>query len=197
MILANVALRAGDRDRAQAYYEESIDVHRREGDIWGLCILLSIAAGLHILQRDMDRARVYATEAMTLSEAMEDRRGLAWGLAVCAGLMADEGHAELAAQLWGASDGLMEAVGGALAPTISWIRDKYVDLVCQALGDAGFARASGVGRAMSAAQALELVRQHVLRSGADPSTPHILTSRHALSRIGRLVVGNEPARMPH
>ena len=177
MILANVALQAGDRDRAQAYYEESIAVHRREGDIWGLCILLSIAAGLHILQRDMDRARAYATEAMTLSEAMGDPRGLAWGLEVCAGLMADEGHAELAAQLWGASDGLMEAVGGALAPTIGWIRDRYVDLVCLALGDAGFARASGAGRAMFAAQALELARQHVLRSGADRATPHILTSR--------------------
>ncbi|MEP6917514.1 MAG: hypothetical protein ABJC89_17820 [Acidobacteriota bacterium] len=42
MILANVALFEGDHGRAQQLYDESIEVHRRAGDKWGLSILLSI-----------------------------------------------------------------------------------------------------------------------------------------------------------
>jgi hypothetical protein len=40
LILANIAVARGDHDGAQALYDESIDVHRRAGDAWGLSIIL-------------------------------------------------------------------------------------------------------------------------------------------------------------
>ena len=90
------------------------------------------------------------------------------GLEVSAGLAADAGRAELAAQLWGASDGLMDAVGGALAPTIGWMRDRYVIAVCETLGKHGFARASAAGAALSSAQTVGLARQHASPNSLRP-----------------------------
>ena len=104
-------------------------VHRRAGEAWGLSILLSAAAGLRIVRQDFDQARAQASEAMSLCQELEDPRGIAWSLDVFAGLLAAGGHADGAARLWGASDGLLESVGGSLVPTIGWIRDRYFEPV--------------------------------------------------------------------
>ena len=104
LILANIAVSNGDHDRAQQLYDESIEVHRRAGEAWGLGILLSAAAGLRIVRQDFDQARAQASEAMSLCQELEDPRGMAWSLDVFAGLLAAGGHADGAARLWGASD---------------------------------------------------------------------------------------------
>ena len=134
LILANIAVLSGDHDRAQQLYDESIEVHRRAGETWGLGILLSAAAGLRIVREDFDQARAQASEAMSLCQELEDPRGIAWSLDVFAGLLAAGGHADGAARLWGASDGLLASVGGSLAPTIGWIRDRYIEPVKTSLG---------------------------------------------------------------
>jgi non-specific serine/threonine protein kinase len=162
LVLANVALIEGDHHRAQQLYDESIEVHRRAGDAWGLGILLSVAAGLRIVQEDFDRARVQAAEAMSLCQELEDPRGTAWSLDVFAGLLAAGGHADAAARLWGASDGLLESVGGSLVPTIGWIRDRYFEPVKTSLGGALFETVRAEGRAMLPAQAIALARQQAL-----------------------------------
>lgn len=162
MILANVALVEGDHDRAQQLYDESIEVHRRAGDKWGLSILLSIAGGLRIVRNDFAQTRAQATEAMSLCEELEDPRGLAWSLEVCAGLLAAAGDVDGAVRLWGASDGLLQAVGGKLVPTIGWIRDRYIELAKLSIGDARFAILGAEGRAMPTAQAIALARAKAL-----------------------------------
>jgi non-specific serine/threonine protein kinase len=162
LVLANVALLGGDHDGAQQLYDESIEVHRRAGDKWGLSILLSTAAGLRIVRRDFDHARAQASEAMSLCQELEDPRGIAWGLEVFAGLLAECGDADGAARLWGASDGLLDSVGGWLVPTIGWIRDRYVEPVRTSLGGGWFETARAEGRAMPPAQAIALARQQAL-----------------------------------
>jgi hypothetical protein len=62
-----------------------------------------------------------------------------------------------AARLWGISDKLIEGVGGALSPEISWIRDHYMRPVERSLGSEDFAAACDEGRAMAPADALALV----------------------------------------
>lgn len=57
MVLANVALAKGDHDGAQQFYDDSIDVARPVGEIWGLGIILSVAAGLGIVRQDFVSAR--------------------------------------------------------------------------------------------------------------------------------------------
>jgi hypothetical protein len=57
LILANIAVLNGDHDRAQHLFDESIDVHRRAGEAWGLGIVLSAAAGRRIVRDDFEQAR--------------------------------------------------------------------------------------------------------------------------------------------
>jgi hypothetical protein len=98
---------------------------------------------------------------MSLCQELEDPRGIAWSLDLCAGLLAAGGHADGAARLWGASDGLLESVGGSLAPTIGWIRDRYFEPVKTSLGKS-FEIARAEGRAMPPVQAIALACQQAL-----------------------------------
>ena len=165
LILANIAILNGEYDRAQQLYDESIAVCRRAGEAWGLSILLSAGAGLRIVRQDFDQARAQASEAMTLCQELEDPRGIAWSLDVFAGLLAAGGHADGAARLWGASDGLLASVSGSLVPTIGWIRDRYFEPVKTSLGAELFEAARAEGRAMPIVQAIAFARQQALLLG--------------------------------
>jgi non-specific serine/threonine protein kinase len=156
LILGNIALVNGDHDRALALFEEAIDGLRRAREIWGLGILLSLAAGLRTLREEFDGARAYASEALSIDRELEDPRGIAWSLDVFAGLIATEGHAAEAARLWGASDRLLATVGGTLVPTIGWIRDRYFAPARAALGEHAFEAARAEGRAMQPERAIAL-----------------------------------------
>ena len=158
-ILANIAVSSGDNDRAQALYDEAIEISRRAGETWGLGIIISVAAGLRIVRQDFDGARAQASEAMVLCQELDDPRGIAWSLDVFAGLLAAGGHADRAARLWGASEALLQRMGGALNPTVAWIRDRYFEPVKMSLGPGSFETAHAEGRAMSLAQAVALARQ--------------------------------------
>ena len=86
------------------------------------------------MRQDFDGARAQASEAIVLCQELDNPRGIAWSLDVFAGLLAAGGHADRAARLWGASDALLQRVGGALNPTVAWIRDRYFEPVKMSLG---------------------------------------------------------------
>ena len=159
LVLGNVAAAKGDHDRAHELYEQSIEVLRRAGETWGLSIVLLLAAGLCIVREQYAQARVQASEALSLCQELDDPRGLAWGLEAFAGLLAAGGLADAAARLWGASERLLESVGGAMPPSIGWIRNRYIDAIKTSLGDASFEVARDGGRAMAPLQAIALARQ--------------------------------------
>jgi hypothetical protein len=152
----------GSHDRGQQLYDESIEVCRQEGETWSLGVLLSAAAGLRVVRQDFVQASAQASEALSLCQELEDPRGMAWSLEVFAGLLAAGGDADGAARLWGAAEGLLESVGGSLAPSIKWVRDRYIEPIRTSLGDASFKSARAEGRAMSPVQAMALARRQVL-----------------------------------
>jgi len=158
LILANVAESNGDHDRAQQLYDEAIDVCRRTGEAWSLGIVLSAAAGLRIIRKDFDQARAQASEAMSLCQELEDPRGIAWSIEVFAGVLAAEGHADRAARLWGASERLLDSVGGSRSPEIRSIRNRYIEDVKTLLGVGRFETARAEGHTMPLVQAIALAR---------------------------------------
>lgn len=119
-----------------------------------------LAAVLRFVREDFTFARAQTSEAMSLNEELEDPRGITWSLEVFAGLVA-KGHADVAARLWGASDGLL-SVGGLLRPIVKMIRDRYMESVTASLGRESFETAPAEGRAMSSVQAIALARQQAL-----------------------------------
>ena len=161
LILGNIALVNGDAERALDLFQQAIDGIRRVGELWGLGILLSLAAGLRIVREDFDGARACASEALSIYRDLEDPRGLAWSLDVFAGLKAAAGRSEDAVRLWGASDSLLMRVGGTLAPTIGWIRDRYFDKARAALGQRSFERAHREGQALTLDSAVVVATRHV------------------------------------
>jgi predicted ATPase/DNA-binding winged helix-turn-helix (wHTH) protein len=158
LVLGNVAASKGDYERAQQLYDQSIDVLRGAGETWGLSIVLLLAAGLRIVREDHVQAGVEAAEALSLCEELEDPRGVAWSLELFAGLLAAEGFADGATRLWGASEQLLETVGGSLAPSIGWVRDRYIEGIKTSLGGERFEMARADGRAMQSAQAIAFAR---------------------------------------
>jgi hypothetical protein len=121
-----------------------------------LGILLSASGRLRIVRQDFEQVRAQASEAMSLCQALEDPHGIAWSLDVSAGLLAAEGHADAEARLRGASDALLESVGGSLVPTIGWIRNRYFEPVKTSLGGAAFETARAEGCAMPIVHAIAL-----------------------------------------
>ena len=164
LVLANVAVSKGDHDRAQQLYDRSAEVLRRAGETWGLSIVLLLAAGLRVVREDYVQARVQAAEALSLCQELDDPRGLAWSLEVFAGLLAAGGLADGAARLWGASERLLESVGGSLPPSIGWVRDRYIEPVKLSFVGS-FEAARTEGRAMPPVKAIALARQQALLLG--------------------------------
>ena len=161
LILGNIALANGDGEQALDLFEQAIVGLRRVGDLWGLGIVLSLAAGLRIVREDFDDARACASEALSIYRDLEDPRGLAWSLDVFAGLKAAAGRFDEAVRLWGASDTLLMRVGGTLAPTIGWIRDRYFDQTRAALGQRSFERAHREGQTLMLESAVAIATRHV------------------------------------
>jgi non-specific serine/threonine protein kinase len=61
--------------------------------------------------------------------------------------------------LWGAAESLLESVGGSLAPSIKWVRDRYMDRARASLGETAFQAARTEGRAMTSLEAITFARQ--------------------------------------
>ena len=164
-VLGHVAMLTGDTERALALYDESIEVSRRNGESWGLGILLLAAAAMRIIRDDHVQGRTQASEALSLFQELEDPRGIAWSLEVFAGLLAAGGEPEGAARLWAASEELLESIGASVAPNIRLIRDRYLEAVKTSMGEARFAVASAEGRAMPLTQVIALSRHQESRQG--------------------------------
>jgi non-specific serine/threonine protein kinase len=162
MVLANVAVHNGDLPRAQQLYDEAIALERLGGEIWGLSIVLAASARLSLVRGQNEQARGQASEVLGLCRQLEDPRGIAWSFEIFAGVLAAEGCSRDASRLWGVSDGLLEGVGGALSPEISWIRNRYMSAVEQSLGVEDFARARGEGKQMLLDDAVALAHERTL-----------------------------------
>ena len=80
-------------------------------------------------------------------------------------LLTAAGLTDGAARLWGAAEGLLESVGGSLAPSIRWVRDRYIEPTRTSFGDASFETARTEGRAMPPVQAIAFARQQALLLG--------------------------------
>ncbi len=169
--LGTMLLIQGDLDRAAATMEEGLALARKLGDRLGINDALYSLAQVAQARDDHDLAARMLEEGVTLSEEMGDRANLGYfleGLAVVAGVRSE---AERSARLFGAAEGLLQAVE---APVYDYYKpnrslyERIVAAVRSLLGEPAFEEARAEGRAMTFEQAVEYA---VERKETPPTMP--------------------------
>ncbi len=126
-------------------------------------------AQVALLREDHEQATRMLEEGVTLSEQMRNRANISYfveGLAVAAGA---QELAERSTRLFGAAEGLMEAVG---APVYNYVKvdpslyQRTKSSARSQLGEEAFEAAWAEGRAMTLEQAVEYA---LGREGASPA----------------------------
>ena len=153
-VLADLGLNAllrKDLDRAEALYEESLDLSRQHGGPWSIATDLSNLAEVARQRGDRRRATRLEREAVALYQEVGDEARIAGFLEGVAGASAD---AVGAARLLGAASRLREVTG---VPVEAFNRqevERTEGRTRAALGEAGFAAAREAGWALTLDEAI-------------------------------------------
>ena len=152
-----ILLLQGDHDRAVWVFEEALAMARQGGNMHAASVALYNLAQVALLRDDHEQATRILEEGVTLAELMRDLANLSYfleGLAVVAGA---QGQGERSTRLFGAAEGLMEAVG---APVYNYVKvdpslyQRTKASALSQLGEEAFEAAWAEGRAMTFEQAV-------------------------------------------
>jgi hypothetical protein len=135
-----------------------VALNRELGDTWGLATALINLGDVHRAAEELDEAQACFAESMRLAQAIDDRECVAYALEGAGTVAAARGDARGAARLWGAAEGLREAIGTPRPPSTA-ADDIAGDIarVRAALGPDAFDAARGEGRTTPLAQHVALV----------------------------------------
>jgi tetratricopeptide (TPR) repeat protein len=148
----------GDLDRATAMMEDGLALARKLGDRLSINNALYLLAQIAQAEGDHGLAARRLEEGVRLSEEIGDRANLGYfleGLAVVAGV---QGEVERSSRLFGAAEGLLQAVE---APAYDYyepnrsLYNRIKAAVRSRLGEADFEKAQAEGRAMDFERAVE------------------------------------------
>ena len=148
-------------------YTESLTLLRQAGDKRDTATPLTNLGDIARFLHEWERATELYIESLKLCGEVGEKRSIACCLDGLAAVSLGQGDALRAAQLFGASDALREAVGSPLLPAHSADHDFNLTATRDALGKDAFAEASWKGRAMTQEQAIALA---LLDSGLDSSS---------------------------
>lgn len=152
--LAILAQIAADDEQAAACYEQASTWFREVGDKGMLAYTLQAFGMLAEVRGAPALAVTRQHEGLLLQQELRDMSGIGLSMLGLAGATAAAGAIERATRLLGASDALLEAVGG-LGPTFyREYFDRHQAALRAALGEPAFALACSAGHAMSAEQAV-------------------------------------------
>lgn len=146
----------GSYERATVLLEESVALQREVGDTY------SMASGLRSLARirhdrgDDTGATALYRESLAVLTQVDDRRQIAECLEGVASIACSGGHPARAARLFGAAAALREAIGAPIPPSECAAYDCWLAGSRAQLGDAAYAAAWALGRALPLEQAVAL-----------------------------------------
>jgi predicted ATPase/DNA-binding CsgD family transcriptional regulator len=169
-----IALSQGDLVTAHAQAEESLMLYREMGHRHGTAEVLSVLGKVVAAQGDYATARTLHEESCAISSALGEQWMIAECLVELGEVIAAQQQFTWAAQLWGASEVLREAISVPLVPVE---RADYEDAISAArvhLGERAFAAAWAQGRTRRPEQVLAGQGQ---MTGPSPTTP--ATSPHS------------------
>jgi predicted ATPase/DNA-binding CsgD family transcriptional regulator len=173
---AHLARQEGDIHAAVSLLEEALGLFRDVGDPRGSANALAHLGQALVALRQWRQAVPYFREALELRRSLGNVLGIAECLEGFAAAAAASRQARRAARLLGAAASLRETTGAPLPKTEKASYEAIVRAARQQLGEETFAREYGVGRTLSAGEAVE----YALGSDSDAAPrPHVSA---ALSR---------------
>ncbi len=132
--LGTIAQDQGDLGTAHALFEESLAIYRELGDKRGIALSLHDLGVVARSRGDWAASRSLHAESLTMRRRLRDKRGIAQSLEETGCLRVAEGDGTQAALLWGAAEGLREAIGVPLPPSE---RARFEDAVTAARAELG------------------------------------------------------------
>jgi non-specific serine/threonine protein kinase len=143
-----------DYDRAGKAYEECLVICRESGDVQRKAFALGNSGLVANHQGDYEQAESRIKEALGLHRDLNAKYPFAMDLAFLAGPITAQGNPERAAQLLGASEALLKAMGLGQQPQDQPIVDRFEAAVRQQLNEEAFKAAWEKGQSMSLEQAI-------------------------------------------
>jgi len=145
---------SGDYDRAGKAYKECISYCRQTNDRLREAYALANYGTVAQHQGDYNEAESRIKKALSLFHDIKNKYPLALTLAFLSGPTAAQGNHARAAQLLGASEALLKAMGLGQQPSDQPVIDRYEAAVRERLGEEAFKSAWEKGQAMSLEQAI-------------------------------------------
>ncbi len=155
-VLGELSRLDGDYERAGRAYQGAIDIAHEEGNKLYEAISLSNLSYVAYHQGDYEEAAAIVKEVIARLLELENTRHLPQDLALLAGPVAAQGDPHKAAQLLGASEALLEAMGLYLQAGDQFEIERYVTATREQLDAADVEAAWSKGRAMSLEEAVAL-----------------------------------------
>jgi tetratricopeptide (TPR) repeat protein len=160
--LGSMAREQGDLEAARALHEESVAINCELGEkeviSWSLTCRGWVAHG----QGEYGTARARFEESLAINRERGEKRGTAQNLEGLAAVAVAQSQPKRAARLFGAAEGLRQAMGTPLPPAERAEHDRSVAAVRTALGAEPFAAAWAEGRALSLEEACAYALEEVL-----------------------------------
>jgi predicted ATPase/DNA-binding CsgD family transcriptional regulator/Tfp pilus assembly protein PilF len=152
--LGMIAYLRGDSGVARGYYEESLALVQALGEKRTLADTLGYLGDVTLQEGDTQRARQYYADSMELYRSIGERSSIAASLERMGRLAHAEGAVESAARLFGAAEGLREAIHAPLKPAQRRLYEEGLAQVRGALKPVALARLMAEGRALPVDQAI-------------------------------------------
>ena len=151
-----MAFRQGHRGRAAAWHEEALALFRALGDRHGIVTSLTNLGCVALSRGDHARAEALLEEGLLLARDIGARDELAGILETLAWVAAARGQPRRAAQLGGAAEALLHALGVPLMPEQRAGHDQAMRTIHAELGEEASAAAWVQGGSLSVEQAVAL-----------------------------------------
>jgi non-specific serine/threonine protein kinase len=149
IITGELARTAGDYDCAQTAYKECLELSRQAGDAKHIALALTNLSYISMHQHDYVQAEKFLKEGMRYMAQLDHKHYIGMALSMLAGPVAARGFPKRAAQLLGASEGILHSLGAVLQPADQFEIDRYISGVRSQLEDAEYRIAWSKGNEMT------------------------------------------------
>ena len=144
-----------DYATARSLYEQSLVIRLEMGDKWSIAASLSNMGNLSYMQGDYSAARSLYEQSLAIQRDIGNKSGIAGSLAGLGEAAIEIGQSQKGAELLGASQDLLEAIGAVLEVSERIPFERAIASALSQLGEEAFEKAWREGQAMSQEQAIQ------------------------------------------